>query len=331
MTTPANLTYTAIETRVANQLRIPTSNTTETAKIAALINEVYRDIYVKQDWHFLVKRAVINTTIVYEGGTASVGTSSVGVTSTSVTLSSAPSTGYGAFTDRSFYVTGNTADSGAIYRISSHTAGGTAVVLDAGYTGAQSTAAAFKVWQDTYSLAGDVGKLLKVKRFGREQPLWRISPEEMGDLKTRQYSRAGKPEAYTVLDFATTGDPTSARSLVLWPFPDDEYRLEYFYKQQLNTELSSTTQPFLPDEYRQILVYGALARGYPIFLADTERGLYFQGLFNDMLNLMTANHREYTQDRPQFAPREADRTRFAQRRGTRTSLGSYFDIFPSEP
>src|SRR2546422_103244 len=135
MTTPAGLTYTQIETRVLNQIRIPVTNVTEQAKVAALINEVYRDIYVKEDWWWLVKR------------------------------------------------------------------------------------------------------------YGEGLPLKIVGMAELARYKILDQTE-GKPEIVTVFDNATTGDPTTARQLQVHPYPDKTYRLEVFYKQQLNTELSGTTQAF---------------------------------------------------------------------------------------
>src|SRR2546425_6531767 len=158
MTTPAGLTYAQIETRVLNSLRIPTSNATEQTKVQALINEVYRDIWVKQDWWWALKRGVVNTAAKYVTGTANVAN-----LSTAVTLSSAPAAGLGSFVGRVFMVIGDTVDNNAVYRIATHAAGGAALTLDAAFTGATNTAASFRIYQDTLSLPGDVGKLVKVK------------------------------------------------------------------------------------------------------------------------------------------------------------------------
>ena len=56
MTTPANLSFDDIMVRVMNSLRLRVDNTTEYAKVAAVVNEVYRDIAAKQDWWWLIKR-----------------------------------------------------------------------------------------------------------------------------------------------------------------------------------------------------------------------------------------------------------------------------------
>ena len=321
MTTPANLTYANIETRVANQLRIPTSNTGEMTKIAALINEVYRDIYVKYDWWFLLKRTVLNTVAKLSEGTAS-----VTLGSTAITFSSAQSADLLGWI---FSVPSNANDAGALYRINSTSTAATAHTLDAAFTGATSTAAGYRLYQDALSLPADCGKLLQVKRYGELLPLRPIGKEEMMMLKIRDTSE-GKPQFYSIFDYATTGDPTTARLLQIHPFPDKAARLEILYKQQLNTELSSTTQPFLPDEYRQILIYGALSRGYPIFLNDLERGKFFQALFNDMVALMVAQQREYASDLPNYYPENDYRRSRARGVGSYT-LGSWFDRLPNVP
>ena len=320
MTTPANLTYANIETRVANQLRLPTTNTAEMTKVAALINEVYRDIYVKHDWWFLLKRTVLNTT-----AKASDGTVSVTLGSTAITFTSAQ----GDIKGHIFYVPGGSNDPGALYRISTTSTAATAHQLDAAYTNATSTAAGYRLYQDALSLPADCGKLIQVKRYGELLPLKPIGKEEMMGLKIRDTSE-GKPQFYSIFDYATTGDPTTVRLLQIHPFPDKAARLEILYKQQLNTELSSTTQPFLPDEYRQILIYGALSRGYPIFLNDLERGKFFQALFNDMVALMVAQQREYASDFPDYQPENDYRRARARAPGSYT-LGSWFDRLPNVP
>ena len=319
MTTPAGLTYTQIETRVLNQIRIPVTNVTEQAKVAALINEVYRDIYVKEDWWWLWKRTVINTAAKISAGTVNIANGS-----TAITFSSAP----GLVTGDVLIIQGDVNDFGAVYRIASTGVGG-AQTLDAAATAATNVAAGYRMYQDSYSLPLDCGKVLLVKRYGERLPLKIVGMAELARYKILDQTE-GKPEIVTVFDNATTGDPTTARQLQVHPYPDKTYRLEVFYKQQLNTELSGTTQAFMPDEYRQVLIYGSLARAYPIFLNDLERGKFFQALFNDTLSLMTGTHREYMKDLPQLVPDNAYRMNRRPQR-TATTLGAWFDRLPINP
>ena len=318
----ASLTYTNLETRVMNRLRIPTTNTDQQTRVAGIINDVYRDIYMKYNWWWCVKRGTLVT-----ADDISTGTISVTNASTSATFSSAPTP---SVAGRVLIVTGN-ADSNAVYRISTHTAGATAAVLDAVYTGANNTTASYRVYQDTYSLPTDVGVLIHVKRYGYSWPLEDIGYERMLDLKNYD-TRVGKPHAYSVYDFATTGDPTTARRIIVHPYPDKDYRLEIHYKQTLNTELSGSTRPFIPDDYVQLLVYGALADAFPLLVNDTERGAYYKSKFVDMLNLMVAVQREQ-EGRPTIQPEDSYRRFYTRdkRTSSQVDLGSAFDRFPAEP
>lgn len=319
----ATLTYSDIQTRVMNSLRIPTSTTAEATKVAALVNEVYRDIYAKYDWYWLVKREVITTS-----DDIATGTLSVTNASTAITFSSAPTP---SVAGRKLLVTGNT-DSGAVYRVASHTAAATAATLDDEYTGDTNTAAAYRVFHDTYDLASDCGKVLHITRYGFDQPMTDVGAYAMLDLKAYDQSVC-KPQYYAVIDFDTTGDSTTQRQLVVHPYPDSDYRLEVHYKRTLNTELSGTTRPLIPDDYVQVLVYGTLARAFPVMLNDTERGTFYQNLFNDLMALMTAQHRQ-SETPPRYVPQDAHRRYYRSRNRIsprRMNLGSYFDRWPASP
>ncbi len=329
MTTPANLTYTDIQTRVANALRIPTTNTTEMTKIAGLINAVYRDVAAKKDWKQLVKRSVINTV----AGVTDL-TASVTQNSTTGTFSSAPQSPSGTNVSVANWVMfspGAAQDPDAVYRVSStHAAGDTAFVLDAAYTDATSTAASVRLYQDSYNLPADTNKVLNVKRYGESVPMTRMGIEEFSAYKLSDQT-ASRPEMYAAFDYATTGDPTTQPQLQIHPYPDKMYRMEVYYKQMLNTELSGTTRPFIPDDFVEVIYYGALSRGYPIFMNDKDRGEYFLKLFNDTLALMAAQNKEYDNDHPGIRPDNNYRGMNRRRRAGGYTLGSWFDRLPNRP
>ncbi len=323
----ATLTFSDVQTRVMNQLRMPVTNATEAAKVAALINEVYRDIAAKQDWFWLLKRGVINCTprILDTTVTLTLG-------STSGTFSTAPQQNSSNVSVAGFVLSpdGSTEDTDALYRVATHTSGLTAFTLDATYTNATTTTGSVRLYQDSYALPTDTGKVLNVKRFGRSLPLRRAGLEEMSWRKLTDRSE-GVPEVYSVFDHSTTGDPTTQRMLQIHPFPDDDYhRLEVFYKQTLNTEVSGAVRFLIPDDYSQVLIYGTLSRAYPIFMNDVERGKYFQQLFNDMMALMSAQQKEYASDKSGVAPDLGYRPHRGRNRG-RASLGRYFDTLPNNP
>ena len=318
------LSFADIKTRVLNHLRIPTSNATEGIKVEHLINEVYRDLMARYNWRWLLKRQTLNTVAKFSSGNAT-----VTLGSTTVRLSATPAASLGSFTGRVILFASAASDSGAVYRISAHTAGTTELTLDAAFTNANIASGSYNVYQDSYNLATDCGRVSFVRRFGIREPLRLIGPMEMAELKSFDESE-GKPLVAATYDYETTGDPTTARQLQVHPFPDLAYRLEAYYKQSGNLDLSGTTRPLVPDEYVQILIYGALARAYPVLLNDVERGTFYTNLFNEWLSLMLAQQREH-EGNPQVVPRDHYRGFYSRRRSAgNTDLGSWFDRLPSD-
>lgn len=334
----ANLDFSDLLTRVMNTLRLPVTNAVEAAKVSNLINLVYRDVCAKQDWLWLQEREVINTSAVLTSGTVS-----VTLGSSAVDFTDPPTMDV---TDRAFFVPGNALDSLAVYRVASTGSSASNFILDGQYTGATSTEAGYRLWEDLIQLPDDTAKVLQVKRYGHWLPVNLIGKNMMGQLKINDTSE-GKPDYATVVNqyavvgtssVGSTSTDTEAnigrRQLQIHPYPDKAYRLEILIKQNLNTELTSTgsnTRPLIPDQFAEVLFYGTVARAYSIFLADESRGQQYQQLFNDALSLMAAQDKEYSRDLPQLQPAD-DYRRIGRRRNRAASgytLGGLFDRFPA--
>jgi hypothetical protein len=320
------LTFSNLNTRIMNRLRIPTGNSTEAAKIDALTNDVIREICSKYDFPWLAKRQVLNTV-----DDITTGTIDVTKGSASATLSAAQAT---SLTDRIIFVTSNAVEN-ASYRISAHTANATAVTLGSNYNGATNTAAAYVVYQDEYDLAADVGKALYVRRFGYPLPLRKVGWADMLGLKNYDTTE-GPPQLWAVHDYDTTGDNTTQKQLIVHPYPDDTYQMEVHYKLQINstTEVSGSTVIPIPQDYLHVLEWGILGYAYPIFLSDTVRGSYYLGRYGDALNLMVAQHRDEDGGSPVMQMADTYRSHF--RRGRRLSpatadLGTWFGRWPFNP
>ena len=319
------LTTANILTRVMNSLRLPESNTTQQTRVLDILNEVYRDIMAKYTWYWLVKRQTFNTVAKYTSGTIN-----LELGNTQATLSAAPGA---VLTNRKVVVPANASDS-ATYRITDSLGTFSTISLQAGYTGTTVASASFSIYADEYNLATDCGRVLFMQRYGFTQKLEIINPEEMQTLKGFDTSE-GQPQQAALWEFETTGDPSTPRRVTLWPYPDQAYQVQVWYKQSGNAELSTATgsSPLIPDEWRQVLVYGTLSRAYPILLNDTERGQYYLQLFNDVLNLMVAQQREY-EGHPSIVPQDSYRGFYS--RGRRISpasadLGSTFGRWPFNP
>jgi hypothetical protein len=309
-----------------NELRIPVSNLSERTKITRIVTNVYGDLCSKADWWWLLRQQSKNTRPKIDSGTVSVTEDSTAITfSTTPTEFSVAASVEG----RVLVIPSSTPDSLAVYRIVSHTVGTTAAVLDAEYTGATDTAAAYRCYKTAYTVPTDCAKLLEVRRFGQRQPLEPMGIQDLNYLYQTQ-QQEGKPLAYSIFEFVTPDDPSSARLLQLWPFPDNAYRIELWYKHLQAGDV--TTDLDLPIDYQQALIYGGLARGYPIFLNDLERGAFFQGLFNDVVALMTTQQREYASDKPGIkTDMRSYRQTSSRGRWPGRGLGNYFDVLPNVP
>lgn len=312
------LVFSDIQTRVMNMLRLPTSNTSQATQVGYILNEVYRDILARNpNWWFLQKKMVFNTATGLEGVAATVVNGSV-----TVTLTTAPGSEYQSFMGRAMFV-GNATDNSTAYRVAVHATGSASIELDAAYVGASTTSASLNIYKDRYDAPADFGRPRYLQRFGYSNRVEPCGPEEMATLKGYDTS-TGAPQHITMEDFRTVGDMTDRRQIVLHPYPDIPYRCELAYQQTSNAEVSGETRFYIPDDYAQVLVYGALARAYPAMLDDSERGLYYQNLFNDLVALMVATQRKW-EGNPQMVPR--DHYRQFYRRGRRHG----FQDFDREP
>jgi hypothetical protein len=313
-------TFSTIYTAVMNRARLPVTNTTELTKVKRIINEVYRDLLFAEDWAFLVKRYVFNTASDFTHGTITVTSGSTAFTMTNI------ATSLGSFVDRKLHVSGGSPDSGAFYRIATHTADLATGLLDAAYTSDSTTGAAFHIYQDIYDLPSDFFSLVDLTRAGSSVGPHPVGPREMLQMKAADVT-VGRPQRYSVFDYATTGDPTTVRQLWVHPYPDNTYRVEVFYRRSATDLSSDDDVPALPEEYRHVITKGALAEVYTTMLADSERGQLYRQEYQSGVARMASQNREVGSESPQIVPVDQWRGHFKRRRLHPGSmdLGSWFD------
>jgi hypothetical protein len=313
------LTTTQCMTRVMNALRLPdTPSSEQYARVLALMNIVYRDIMGKYVWKWLEKRETFNTVAKYTSGTID-----LTADSTFATLSAPSSV---SLVGRKLTSPTSATDSNAVYRISTHAAGTSEIQFEGAYTGASQASVSFNIYKDEYPLATDSARVLFMSRFGWQTRFNIIRAEDMMIIKQSDVGE-GQPMAAAIMDHVTTGDPTTQRTVMLHPYPDAAYRIETRYKQGGNAELSGSARPLIPDEWINVLIYGTLSRGYSIFHNDAQNSATYTALFNDVLNLMVAQQREY-EGLPQYVPKDVHR-RFYSRSRRMTpgegDMGRFFD------
>ncbi len=314
-------TFQTIWTAVMNRIRMPVTNTAELVKVKQIVNDVYRDICMQEDWYWLIKRHVFNTASAYDAGTITVTEGS-----TAFTLSDTPTTGLGSFVGRKLMVSAGTQDSLAVQRIATHTAAAATGLLDLEYTNPSSSTAGYHVYQDEYDLPTDFVSLVDFERYGYQLPARPIGPQDMLALKGNT-TAVGKPQAYTVLDYDTTGTPTTQRQLWVHPYPDKAYRTEVYYRRQATEMISAEDEPAMPENGRQAIIHGALEACFSVMLADDTRSQIWGRKYVEDVNRLATQHREKTGQKSRIAPLDSHRSWFKGRRVAPGSadLGGWFD------
>lgn len=142
-----------------------------------------------------------------------------------------------------------------VFRISSHNANEATGFLESKYTGLTNTAANFKIWKQDYSLATDVLYLTSPMFIYQDDQheVRGISYEEMRKKWPMNQRAAGVPQNFCMIgdrqvQFSHYGGATSG----------DLIKVDYYYAKQ-PADLTQSSVPAVPKQYRKILVDWTLA------------------------------------------------------------------------
>jgi hypothetical protein len=193
-------TFKDIVDKVCEQLKIQSSDTESRRRVKRNINTIYLDEVVSQkSWTWLKGFRTLQTEPYWSSGTASVVQNSVSVTvSTAITDSK-----------KGYYF--SLSGSSEVYRIKSHVAGSTTLVLETPCSDATNTAAAFRIWTDAVPLPADCRDVEQVSHNFLSQPLEQLSPQEYRRLCMPNQAYEGRPHSYAVTEHRDL-DPYSSIS-----------------------------------------------------------------------------------------------------------------------
>jgi hypothetical protein len=181
--------FSDIYTRIREELKIQSGDTTNIARIKRLVNETYEDAASLEQWDWMRGRITLVHETALETGTVSVTNGSV-----SATLSSAPTlsrTGY------LFSVEG----SNEIYRITSHTGGAAAITLDYPFLGETNSTASYQIWTDALPLPADAREAIKITHEHSSIPLEGVGLQKFRDIVIQNPKEDGRPRVYTLTDY----------------------------------------------------------------------------------------------------------------------------------
>lgn len=294
-------TFLDIVTAVREALGINSQDTNAINKIKRQVNMYYLDEVIPfKRWQWLEK----NTQIVHKAY-YSQDTASVTPNSTAVTLSSAPHVSLGSFLNYRFAVDG----SNAVYTVSAHTAGATAVTLSTAYQEALNAVAEFKIWRDRVDLPTATKETTEIWHAEQPKPLKAVGSQDFRKLEAADPKGEGFPSFYNTWDFY---DPSSGSGEA----ESDRYRQTRIYPSITATPITlnvdyieevvalddDADEPVLPIGDRIVIYYGAVAESYSILNRNEEMAERWRLKANAKLARM-AGEREDGMDTPALSPR----------------------------
>lgn len=266
-----------------------TSYSTETGKRAvalSFLNNRYAWISSLQHWDWLFQAYDFNFNAPYETGTISLTAGSQTVTGAS-TLWSAN------ILPNNLLVPGNRAETYLISTVTSNTI----LTLEGQYAGDTAAAQTYKIIKPIYTLPGDCEHIqsITLDGFGKLVPL---SRQEFALQKQYTPHLTGTPRYYTEI---ARRSQDGVRLIEVFPSPDQAYIVQLNYGVNIQKLADTeTSYPLIPDRYRMVLYYGALAEMYR-YLRDASNALTAEEHFKQTLSNMR-NDKQLTDSRVRFVP-----------------------------
>lgn len=301
-------TFEDIYTDVINRLGFKINDSALLTKVKNYINDNYKLIANKYDWRWLYAKSTITTIAVYETGTVSLTNGSAIVTGSGTTFTE-------AMEGKKF----KSANWDEIYTIDS-VESSTSLTLDNEFNGDTITAGTYDIFQDIYALPTDCDQIVSLRQHLNPIKLDNIGLRELFRLNPSPIIEETDPTKYAYYEQDSSGN----QQIILWPPPYRQIILDIEYK-KLITELSTTTdEPLIPEQYRQILKIMTMVDVYAHEKDDT-RFQYFDAKAMAMIAEMKGKFTN-TDDNKCFVPETKRQSSCSlQALANRYDLGDFFD------
>jgi hypothetical protein len=291
--------FSDIYSMVLEELKIQPTDTTTLNRIKRDINAIYLDEVVPfKRWKWLAGHYDVEFKPYHGDGTAAVNPDS-----TTVTLSTVVPLSKGSMAGRYFAI-----DSfSEVYKISTHTAGTATLTLTTPFTGAQQTAAAFKIWTDKIALPTDCRETIEVWHDYNSKPMEAVGLQDFRRNVKEGTRTEQRPMFYTTTNYEDptplTAESESDRYRTMLVHPSvysNSTTLHVDYTREVAALDLDGDEPIMPLEDRVVLVYGALSRAWARERNPEESKRNFD-LYQNRLTMM-AGKLEDSFDAPQLTP-----------------------------
>jgi hypothetical protein len=283
----------------------PSAETTKRRAVLQFLNNTYQRVCMGQHWRWLIASYDFNLVGVYETGTVETTEGDQTVTGTGTSWNA------NIQAKDKFWVDG----SSQVYHVSSLSSN-VSLELETKFSEDSVTESGYKIGRSQYKLPKETDHLLScVIDVGGRRKLTPTGLEDFRIISSRSPNLTGTPEIFTLNRRETDDDFVYVD---FWPIPERRYNVHIDYLVRiLLLEDSTTSYPIVPDRYRAVLYYGALAEFCNLYLRDPERGSLAQKDYFTMWNMM-ANDKQMTDQKPLL-----DASRNYRKRGQSSSRYFY--------
>lgn len=272
----------------------PATETTKRRAILQYVNNRYQDICMGTHWRWLKAAYDFNLEAPYSTGTVTVTLGDTAVTGVGTDWSLLPISAKDLF-----FVDG----SSVVYHVSTRDSS-TALTLETEFSEDTSADTGYMIARNQYKLPKETDHLVSFIVNSQDKMI----PLGIADFRRVQSSQAGltgQPKYYTMSRRDTDDD---AVYIEVYPSPDKKYQCHIDYTVRIAYLIDSTDcYPIIPDRYRAVLYYGALAEFYQ-FLRDPSGSQLNENLYRSFLNQMR-NDTQQTDDRFVLIPERDYRNR----------------------
>ena len=252
----------------------PNSETTKRAAILQFINNRYQDVCLGRHWRWLKASYDFGLEAPYTTGTVDLTTGDDTVTGTGTTWSAA------SVSSKMILFLGG---SQVVYHVSTLT-DATHLDIETDFAEDSVTDSDYTIAKNQYVLPPETDHLLSFVVNSQRQ-LIPLGVNDFRQMQATNPTQLGEPVYYSMIRRDTDDDSVYVE---VYPTPDKKYQCHIDYAVRIAyLEDSTECYPIVPDRYRAVLYYGALAEfyGYMRDLPARERAeVDYQRFLNKMMN-----------------------------------------------
>lgn len=260
----------------------PADETTKRRAILQYVNNRYQDICMGTHWRWLKAAYDFNLDAPYTTGTVTATLGSTEIDGVGTGWSSVLILPKDIF---------SIAGSSVIYHVSTQDSS-TLLNLETEFSEETSADTTYKIARNQYKLPKETDHLISFIVNSQEK-LIPLGIEDFRRVQASSASLTDQPKYYTLSRRDTDDD---AVYIEVFPAPDKAYQCHIDYTVRIAYLIDSTDcYPIIPDRYRSVLYYGALAEFY-MFMRDPSGSQLAENQYRAFLNQMR-NDTQQTDDR----------------------------------